>query len=33
MKQLGRWMQRVLWWMTKETSTINKATIYDNLVV
>jgi hypothetical protein len=33
MKQLGWWMQRVLWWITKETSTRDKVTIYGNAVV
>jgi hypothetical protein len=32
-KQLGRWIQRVLWWMTKETLTRNKVTIYGSVVV
>jgi hypothetical protein len=28
MKHLGRWMLRVLWWMTKEKMTMIKVTIY-----
>jgi hypothetical protein len=33
MKDLGRWMLRVLWWMTKATTTRSRVTIYGHELV